>query len=200
MPPVHRTFISPDELYPGRVVTYDEVRALASTLNRDEALHFLGFLNLLLSSATAETHLTHNLEPMRDVQHWLFREIVGQTLLEDLKAKFRNASLLERPILFRSQLLFAIRLVATHGAATGGNVLAIRRDFDVIGDLLFLISGLFHVAPPTSKALEAVWLATEMGPLHELENPPSIDLSWPRIQAGKVPLPVNLILKADRFR
>jgi hypothetical protein len=46
-------------------------------------------------------------------------------------------------ILHRSQLLFALRVVAPHSQATGGNMLAERRDFDAIGDLLFSISGLF---------------------------------------------------------
>jgi len=52
MPPVRRAYISSEEVYPGREVTYAEVAALAATLNRTEALHFLGYLNLLLSSAT----------------------------------------------------------------------------------------------------------------------------------------------------
>lgn len=155
---------------------------MAATLNRSETLHFLGFVNLVLSSATAESHLTNKLEPARDVQHWLFREVVSAKLLADLKARFRDASLLDRPILHRTQLLFAIRLVATHGSPDRGNRLVERIDFDIVGDLLFLINGLFKVPPPTSKAAEALWLATEMGSLHELENPPPIDLTWPRTE------------------
>ena len=68
MAPIVRAFILPDEVYPGRVVTYAELAALAATLNRVEALKFLGFLNLLLSSATAETHLTNRVPPVHDVQ------------------------------------------------------------------------------------------------------------------------------------
>jgi hypothetical protein len=177
-----RTYISPNEIYAGRTVEYDEVSRLAALLNRDEALHFLGFLNLLLSAATAETELTAKLEPVREVQHWLFREIVSERLLADLKAKFFNASLLDRPLLHRTQLLFAIRLVATHGAGDGGNRLQTRSDFDVIGDLLFLINGLFATEEPKNKGMVPLWLATEMGPVYELENPPEIELAWPRIQ------------------
>lgn len=39
---------------------------------------------------------------MHDVQTWLFREVVSATLLTDLKAIFRDASLLDRPVLHRS--------------------------------------------------------------------------------------------------
>jgi hypothetical protein len=182
MPPTIRAFISPEELYPGRVVEYDELAALAATLNRHETLHFLGFLNLLLSCATTEAHLTNQLEPVRDVQHWLFREVVSERLLHDLKAKFRNASLLDRPILHRTQMMFAIRLVATHGDPDAGNRLVDRGDFDAIGDLLFLINGLFRVDPATNKILVPAWLAAQMGPLHELENPPPLELTWPRTE------------------
>jgi hypothetical protein len=177
-----RTFISPEELYVGRSVAYDEIARLAASLNRDEALHFLAFLNLLLSAATVETELTGQLEPIRDVQHWVFREVVSEQLLADLKAKFRNASLLDRPILHRTQMLFAVRLVATHGLAEGGNRLQTRRDFDVVGDLLFLINGLFASEPPKDERMVPIWLATQMGPLYELENPPEIALAWPRMQ------------------
>jgi hypothetical protein len=180
---IGRAFISPAELYPGRSVTYAEVATLASTLNRAEALHFLAFLNLLLSAALTETKLKADVGPVRDVQTWLFREVVSEKLLADLKAKFRDASLLDRPILHRSQLLFAIRLVATHGQAEGGNMLAARPDFDVFGDLLFAISGLFDSgAPPAEEGIAALWVATHAGPLYELENPPAIELTWPRIQ------------------
>jgi hypothetical protein len=64
--PISRSFISPEELYPGRVITYDEVAALAATINRSEGLHFLGYLNLLLSSATTETRLTGRIEPVHE--------------------------------------------------------------------------------------------------------------------------------------
>lgn len=182
MPPTLRTFISPEEVYPGRVVTYQEVAAVAGSLNRDETLHFLGFLNLVLSSATAESHLSGSLEPVRDVQHWLFREVVSERLLADLKVRFRDASLLDRPILHRTQILFAIRTVATHGNEGAGNRLVDRGDFDTVGDLLFLINGLFTPAPLTADdaATKALWVATDMGPLHELENPPPLELTWPR--------------------
>jgi hypothetical protein len=178
-----RTFITPDEVYPDRAVTYADVATLAATLNRAESLHFLAFLNLLLSAALTETNLKGDLEPIRDVQTWLFQEVVGTQLLADLKAKFRNASLLDRPILHRSQLLFAIRIVATHGQSSGGNMLAVRRDFDAIGDLLFAISGLYGSGPPDSdEAIAALQIATNAGPLYELENPPAIELTWPRSQ------------------
>jgi hypothetical protein len=182
MAPLVRSFISPEEVYPGRVVTYEDVVALAGSLNRDEALHFLGFLNLVLSSATIESHLSGKLEPLRDVQHWLFREVVSERLLADLQARFRDASLLDRPILHRTQILFAIRVVATHGSAGAGNRLVDRGDFDSLGDLLFLINGLFTPAPLTAHdaATKALWVATAMGPLHELENPPPLELTWPR--------------------
>ncbi len=180
---ISRAFISPAEVYPGRIVAYADVAALASTLNRAEALHFLAFLNLLLSAALTETKLKADVGPVRDVQTWLLREIVSERLLADLKAKFRDASLLDRPILHRSQLLFAIRLVATHGQPEGGNMLATRPDFDVFGDLLFAINGLFDAgAPPAGEGSAALWVATHAGPLYELENPPAIDLAWPRIQ------------------
>lgn len=180
--PISRVFISPDEVYPGRLVAYDEVVAAAARLNRSEALHFLGYLNLLLSSATTETELTGRIEPVHEVQTYVFREVVSEQLLADLKAKFGNASLLDRPILHRSQTLFAIRVVATHGGPNGGNMLTTRRDFDAIGDLLFLTNGLFHAGAPASEASKALWLATHMGPLHETENPPDVELSWPRIE------------------
>ena len=180
--PLVRAFISPEEVYLGRKVTYAEVSAIAATLNRDEALKFLGFLNLLMSAAVAETHLSNNVQPVHDIQTYLFREVVSESLLTELKRTFRDASLLDRPILHRTQLLFAIRLVATHGLAEGGNKLLERQDFDPIGDLLFLINGLLLPAPLTSEAAKALWLATHMGPMHELENPPDLELSWPRIE------------------
>ena len=119
--PTFRIFISPEELIPGRIVTYDEVASVAASLNRSEALHFLGFLNLLLSSATTEAALTGTVEPLRDVQTYVFREVVSADLLRRLKNNFAAASLMTRPIVHRTQMLFAIRLVATHGQAEGGN-------------------------------------------------------------------------------
>lgn len=178
---VVRTFISPEEVFPNRVVAYDELGRIAASLNRDETLHFLGFLNLLLSSATIEAHLTNNVEPVRDVQTWLIREVISKELLATLQAKFGLTSLLDRPMLHRHQLLFVTRLVATWATTDGGNRLTNREDFDVIGDLLFLTNGLLRVPPAASKASTAVWLAAQMGPMYETENPPDIEFSWPRI-------------------
>ena len=181
--PTLRIFISPEELIPGRIVTYDEVAAVAASLNRSEALHFLGFLNLLLSSATTEAELTGTVEPLRDVQTYVFREVVSADLLRRLKNNFASASLMNRPIVHRTQMLFAIRLVATHGQAEGGNRLQVRGEFDVVGDLLFLINGLFRPERPVKGSGDtALWLATSMVPIHETENPPDVSLSWPRIQ------------------
>jgi hypothetical protein len=182
MSPILRVFIGPDQLYPGHVVTYADVVTLAARLNRREALEFLGYLNLLISSAATETHLTDRLEPVRDVQTWVFREVVGARLLADLKAKFGHASLLDRPILHRTQILLAIRLVATHGDSRAGNMLAVRDDFDAIGELLFSINALFRTDSSPSKAATPLWVATQMGPIYETENPPPLELSWPRIQ------------------
>jgi hypothetical protein len=176
-----RAFISPEEIVPGRTVDYAELSMLASTVNRDEALEFLGFLNLLLSSATIETDFTNKIEPVRDVQTWLIREVISAELLRSLQSKLGAESLLDRPLLHRTQLLFVTRLVATWGRVDGGNRFVTRNDFDVIGDLLFLTNGLFRVEQPVSKQSTALWLATQMGPMHETENPPAIELSWPRI-------------------
>ncbi len=181
MPQILRTFISPDEIVAGRIVTYEELVERASTLNRAEALHFLGFLNLLLSLATIEMALSHKLDPVRDVQTWLIREVISADLLAQLKAKLGDAQLLFRPLLHRSQLLFVTRLVATWGRPDGGNLLATRDDFNVIGELLFLTNGLFRPDGPGASSNTALAIATEMGPLHETENPPTIDASWPRI-------------------
>lgn len=181
MAQIIRAFISPEEIVPGRRVEYAELSALASTLNRDEALHFLGFLNLLLSSATIEADFTLKIEPVRDVQHWLIREVISAELLASLQARLGAASMLDRPLLHRTQLLFVTRLVATFGRAEGGNRLETRNDFDVIGDLLYLTNGLLRVEQPASKGSTALWLATQMGPMHETENPPAIEFSWPRI-------------------
>ena len=180
--PVIRAFISPDEIEPGRKVTFEELSAIAATLNRGQALEFLAFLNLLLSSALVESSLTNKLEPVRDVQDWLFREVTSPRLLAALQARFRHASLLDRPILHRTQLLFAIRLVATFGVEEGGNMLTERDDFNAVGDLLFLTNGLFHVDDAGRNENTAVWVATQMGPLHETENPPELELAWPRIE------------------
>ena len=182
MAPIVRVFISPEEVYPGRVVTYEELSRRASDLNRSAALEFLGFMNLLLSSATLETTFSKRIEPLRDVQTWLIREVISRDLLAALQFKFGNTSLLNRPLLHRSQLLFVTRLIATHGLAAGGNTLTTRDDFDVIGDLLFLANGLYRPAPPPSTKSTALWIATQMGPLHETENPPDLWLSWPRVQ------------------
>ena len=181
MAQIIRAFISPEEIVPGRTVDYSELSALASTLNRDEALHFLGFLNLLLSSATIETDFTNKIEPVRDVQTWLIREVISAELLRSLQAKLGAESLLDRPLLHRTQLLFVTRLVATWGRVDGGNQLETRDDFDVIGDLLFFTNGLFRVEDPPSKESTALWLASQMGPMHETENPPAIEFSWPRV-------------------
>lgn len=180
MATVERTFVSPEEVYPGRTVSYGDLAGLARSLNRAAALRFLGFVNLLLSVATVETHLTNRTDPVRDVQTWVLRNVLSATLLRDLQETFGTTSLLHRPLLHRTQVLFAIRLVATHGTTEGGNHLDTRDDHDSIGDLLFLINGLFAVAPPSSKAAVPIWLATEIGPLWETENPPALELSWPR--------------------
>lgn len=58
MAPLLRSFVSPEEVYRGRMITYEDVVAVAGSLNRDETLHFLGFLNLVLTSATTESHLS----------------------------------------------------------------------------------------------------------------------------------------------
>lgn len=181
MAPVLRTFVSPEEVYPGRSVSYEELVRIASGINRTEGVKYLGVLNLLLSAATTETHFTNRLEPVRDVQTHILRNVLSATLLRDLQSTFKRESLLDRPLLHRTQLMFAIRLVATHGLEDGGNRLEERGDFDVIGDLLFLVNGLFRVEPPTSKAAEALWVATQMGPMHETENPPNVELTWPQL-------------------
>lgn len=181
MAQILRSFISPEEIVPGRTVDYAELSALASTLNRDEALGLLGFLNLLLSSATIETKVTNRIEPVRDVQTWLIRELISAELLRSLQEKLGAESLLARPLLHRTQLLFVTRLVATWGRVEGGNRLQTRDECDAIGDLLFLTNGLFRVEEPPSKGATALWLATQMGPMHETENPPAIELSWPRV-------------------
>ena len=93
---------------------------------------------------------------------------------------FRHASLFDRPILHRSQLLFVTRLIATHGAVEAGNRLMERDDFDVIGDLLFLANGLFRTEQPSPESNVVLWLATQMGPMYEVENPPDLSLTWPR--------------------
>ena len=54
---ISRTFISPEELYPGRIVTYADVAVLAGTLNRTECLKFLAYVNLVLSNATTVAKL-----------------------------------------------------------------------------------------------------------------------------------------------
>lgn len=72
--------------------------------------------------------------------------------------------------------MFVTRLVATWGRVDAGNRLVTRDDFDVIGDLLFLTNGLFRVEEPASKQGTALWLATQMGPMHETENPPAIEV------------------------
>jgi hypothetical protein len=84
---ITRAFISPEELYPDLPVTYDAIAALAAALNRAEALHFLAYLNLLLSSATTETELTNRIEPVHEVQTWVFREVVSESLL---RSRFRR--------------------------------------------------------------------------------------------------------------
>jgi hypothetical protein len=178
-----RSFISPDQLYPGRIVSYDDVVAIAATLNRAEAIHFLAFLNLLLSAATTEARRRHSVAPLREVQHFLFREIVSESLLRDLHARFGEDDLLDRPILFRGQLLFAIRVVATHASEHGGNTLQRRSEFDAIGDLLLLVSGLFRTEGLQSNPATAILaMAAHLGPSYELENPPAIELTWPRVQ------------------
>ena len=153
MPPIVRTFISPEEVYPGRVVTYDELSGIAMGVNRSHALEFLGFLNLLLSSATLETELTNRIKPVRDVQMWLIREVVSRELLATLQSKFGNASLLDRPLLHRTQLLFVTRLIATHGKADGGNTLTTRDDFDVIGELFLRTACFGWMNPPPQEVL-----------------------------------------------
>jgi hypothetical protein len=58
---IHRTLVSSNKLYEGRSVRYEAVVAIATTLNRREALRVVAFLNLLLSSATTETQLKGDL-------------------------------------------------------------------------------------------------------------------------------------------
>lgn len=181
VPPLLRTFISPEEVFPGRVVTYGELSALATTINRTEGLKFLGFLNLLLSSAALEADLVGP-EPARDVQAWLIGNVISRELLSVLQSKMRDASFLDRPFLHRTQVLFVARLVATHGQATGGNMLATRDARDLLGDLLFLTNGLFRVDEPPPKASIALWVATQVAPLYETENAPALALAWPRAQ------------------
>jgi hypothetical protein len=179
---VTRAWVSPEEVYPGRNITYADLSAFAGQLNKSEALKFLGFLNLVLSAATTETRLTNRLEPVRDVQIWVLQQIVSTTLAEDLKRTFPSESLLDRPILHRTQLMFAIRLVATHGLDAGGNMLSTREERNLVGDLLFLTNGLFKPVPAADEAEATLWLATELAGTYETENPPAIELSWPRIE------------------
>lgn len=181
MPPILRSFVSPEELDLTDLVTYDELASRAKTFNRSEALHFLGFVNLLLSVATIETARTGKIEPVRDVQTRLASNLLSAGLLSDLRAQLGTSSLLDRPLLHRSQVLFAIRLVATHGRAdTQGNCLQIRDDFDGLGDLLFRVNGLFRPLTPPRGALP-LWVAADSAPLNELESPPRLELTWPRV-------------------
>ena len=64
----------------------------------------------------------------------------------------------------------------------GGNRLIQRGDFDVIGDLLFLANGLFRPEQHSPESNVALWIAAQMGPLHEIENPPDLSLTWPRAE------------------
>lgn len=181
MPPVFRAFVSPEEVSPGRVVTYEELAPIAATVNRGEGIKFLGFLNLLLSSAGLEADLAGS-NPERDVQTWLIGNVISQELRSLLQSTLGAADFLDRPFLHRTQVLFVTRLVATHGQVVGGNMLSTRNERDVIGDLLFLTNGLFRVDDPPEGSNTALWVAAQVAPLHETENAPPIAVAWPRAQ------------------
>jgi hypothetical protein len=179
MAQIFRTFISLKELEPGRTVTYDELARSAESFNRSAALEMLALMNLAISSATAEARMQKRVQPVVEVQRSLLLEVVSERRQAQLRSKFGDDFLLDYPLFHRTQLLFAVRIVATHAQATGGNELRTRDELDAVGEFLLLING--ALPSPERSASRAVQIAAQMAPLHETENPPDISASWPRV-------------------
>ena len=173
------SFVSLDELgYPRASVR--EVVQMARRVNRDAGLVVLGMFNLVQSMATAEGVLTGRFDARVEAQERLLAQSLSARRLLELRDKLGAASLLDRPLLHRAQLLVTIKLIARYGRPVGGIDFARRDDLDLVGEMALAINSLYDFGVSSSEPAHSI--AAALAPTLELENPPRPDRSLVRTE------------------
>ncbi len=159
--------------------TWDDARTLVRGLNRDAAFIVLAQCNLSLAVASIQADQNDNLEIRRWLQKRLIADLISERRLAEIREKIKkNPDLADRILVHRSFVMAALRLVAMHAQAEGGNKLERRDDYDVLGELALIINS---VTEPSEDQLTPCDLAAQLAPSWELENHPDLGLTLARI-------------------
>jgi hypothetical protein len=151
--------------------TWDDAKKLAATLNREAAFIVLAQANLFLAVASIQSYQKSDLMIRRFAQERVIANFISEKRLEEIRQKVGNADLTDRILVHRSLAMAALRLVAMHGQAEGGNRLEKREDYDVLGELALIINS---VTEPDAGHLSACDIAAQISPSRELENNPDL--------------------------
>jgi hypothetical protein len=159
--------------------TWDDAKKLAATLNREAAFIVLAQANLFLAVASIQSFQKSDLMIRRFAQERVIANFISAKRLEEIRQKVGNADLIDRILVHRSLAMAALRLVAMHGQAEGGNKLEEREDYDVLGELALIINS---VTEPDAGHLSACDIAAQISPSRELENHPDLGLTLARME------------------
>jgi hypothetical protein len=159
--------------------TWDDAKKLAATLNREAAFIVLAQANLFLAVASIQSYQKGDLMIRRFAQERVIANFISEKRLEEIRQKVGNADLIDRILVHRSLAMAALRLVAMHGQAEGGNKLEKREDYDVLGELALIINS---VTEPDAGHLSACDIAAQISPSRELENHPDLGLTLARME------------------
>ncbi len=159
--------------------TWDDARKLVQGLNRDAAFIVLAQFNLFLAVASIQSYQDNDLKIRRFAQERVIANIISAKRLEEIRQKVGNADLVDRILVHRSLVMAGLRLVAAHAQAEGGNKLATRNDFDVLGELALILNS---VTDPAGEELTPCDIAAQIAPSREMENHPDLGLTLVRIE------------------
>lgn len=157
--------------------TWDDARQLVQGLNREASLIVLAQFNLLLAVASIQSYQNNDLGIRRFAQEKIISHIISAKRLGEIRKKVGNADLVDRILAHRSMLMAALRLVAVHARAEGGNKLESRDDFDVLGELALILNS---VTEPSGDQLTPADIAAQIAPSREIENHPDLGLTLAR--------------------
>jgi hypothetical protein len=159
--------------------TWDDAKKLVQGLNRNAAFIVLAQFNLFLAVASIQSFQNNDLRIRRFAQEKIISNIISARRLEEVRQKVGNADLIDRILVHRSLVMAALRLVAAHAQAEGGNKLETRDDFDVLGELALILNS---VTEPTGEQLTPCDIAAQIAPSREIENHPDLGLTLVRIE------------------
>ncbi len=145
--------------------TWDDAKKLVQGLNRDAAFIVLAQFNLFLSVASIQSYQNNDVNIRRFAQEKIISNIISARRLEEIRQKVGNADLIDRILVHRSLVMAALRLVAGHARADGGNKLENRDDFDVLGELALIINS---VTEPAGEQLTPCDIAAQLAPSREI--------------------------------